>query len=485
MGMAYGLAALIGVGAAQSSKSIPIVTVLACMVAFVFLSPSTFRPAFVAGVAGLLCGLLAAEIQDGASASTLDTPYPNQFQGRIGSDPRAGDSGLHARFLWTGPDGIPRESRVFFSPTIDAGRGDLVYVTGEIDGPGATRIFAESAKIRERADGIEVVRREIRQQISDRILLRTPGSNGSLALGLLIGDDSGLTSDERDAMRASGLSHITAVSGSNVALLIGFVALLTRALVGRSYLLLGIQVIAILIYVWIVGFEPPIVRGAVMGSLVLVAIVIGRPSHFLTLLLLTGAGMAMLDPDILGSLSFQLSFLSMFAIGVIGFWATRAENIRRRVLLVLAVPSAAAVATAPLIAMRFGTFSLGTVPANILVASLILPATLLAGVVAIVSSVPILGFWAGTVLWLITGAILEVARGISSIPGAYWRFSPPSPGVAILAYVVLAALAAPLVPEVRLGIFKFRRWAGELPVRAFASAFAGLAVLWLLATMSN
>src|SRR5690606_29207415 len=90
------------------------------------------------------------------------------------------------------------------------------------------------------ADEVDVVgvpgsferrRQAIRARATERILNRATGSNGSLALGLLIGDDSGLTQSEREAMRASGLSHITAVSGSNVAMLIVVVAFLLRALV--------------------------------------------------------------------------------------------------------------------------------------------------------------------------------------------------------------------------------------------------------------
>jgi competence protein ComEC len=97
----------------------------------------------------------------------------------------------------------------------------------------------------------------------------------------------------------SGLSHIAAVSGWNVSVVVATTGALFRAFGARGWRWLIVQLILLAGYVWIVGLEPPIQRAAIMGAIALVALQLGRPAHILTLLTITAGIMAAWNPAIL------------------------------------------------------------------------------------------------------------------------------------------------------------------------------------------
>jgi ComEC/Rec2-related protein len=476
---------MLGVAAGLYGDLFPFLLMLGCICALAALVPRALRVIAIASALGLIVGVLAARFNADPVVEPLVPPYPTEIAGTINSDPRLTSFGLVVDLHWEDRDGIRRHSALFLPSSVEVGRGDRVRVVPGFGGPAFEPIFASGLEVTSSSGSLEMRRRDARLSSTNRILDRTPGSPGSLALGLLIGDDSGLTASERQNLRSSGLSHITAVSGSNVAMAIGVVAFLFRALVGRQWTWVVLQLIAIVVYVWIVGAEPPIIRAAIMGALALIALRLGRPSHLVTLLLLSGAVMAALDPEVLASLSFQLSFQAMLALGVAGQRILRLDGRLKQVVAILAAPVAAAIATAPLIALRFGFFGLGTVPANVLVAPVIAPATALSALTALLGDVPVVGLVAGTLLWGLTSFILGVARLIGGINGAYWTFAPPGVGVTVLCYLLIAACVAPLVPEARLALHRLKVWSAAQPAAAFSSAFASLALLWMLATFSN
>lgn len=480
----FGAAVMIGVVAGLRDNSAALAIIALCLVAVAALTSGSSRALAIASVAGFALGSFAG-VNHEAPAGAADGPLPAVIDARIESDPRLTAGGQFVRVTWVDDDGGRRSAPLIMPAPASAGRGDRVIV-GEadrlvVDG----LIIAERVEVEPASGRLERLRRHLRQRATINTLAVVPGSHGSLALGLLIGDDSGLTQAERQAMRASGLSHITAVSGSNVAMVIGVVAFVLVALVGRPWLWIPPQLATIISYVWIVGTEPPIVRAAIMGSLVLLAIGLGRPSHLFTLLFLAGGIMGLHNPEVLSTLSFQLSFLSMLALGVVGTRVQRMEGRGKRIAAILASPAGAAVATAPLIALRFGAFSLGTVPANVLVAPLIAPATGLAAVTASIGGVPLLGDLAGLPLWAATGLVLEVARFVGSFPGAYWTFGPPGGGVVVIVYLALAALVTPFVPEGRLLVNRLRSWVTGEPAVALSSVTAALALLWALMSAAD
>ncbi|CAN5723072.1 hypothetical protein BH23CHL2_BH23CHL2_19050 [soil metagenome] len=480
MGMALGATLIIGVMAREHGGLVEATVIAGGLLVLSLVLPRS--SAMVAGAAliGFGAGLVFAASPADEPARMSQRSLPEEVVGTIQSDPRLSAGGYSASLAWRDQDDVSVESLILYSTAVDAGRGDKVSVRGELLAGTEDVVIVDQIDVLESAGWLERMRRTIRSSAGSKILQRAPGSNGSLALGLIIGDDSGLTAAERDSLRASGLSHITAVSGSNVGLVIVAVAFLLRALNRRGWLWLTIQMLGVVSYAWIVGADPPIIRAAIMGSLALFAYTIGRPSHLYTLLFIAGGVMCLADPAVLGSLAFQLSFMSTIGLALAGNLISSASGTWRKVATALLSPAAAAMATAPLLAGTFGTVSPGTIPANVIVAPLIAPSTALAGAVGVIPEGFVTGEAAGLVLWLLTGVVLAISGFVSGMPYAVITFAPLSDGQIVGLYGLLMIVAAPLVPEARLLGFKLKAWAIQAPQVAATSLAAGTAMVGAL-----
>ncbi len=209
----------------------------------------------------------------------------------------------------------------------------------------------------------------LRSQIARSLAAGTSGERRAILAGVVLGADEGLDAELKDAFRASGLYHLLAVSGQNVALIaIGVAGLAWLAGVG-SLAAQGWTIVAVLAYLLAVGWQPSVVRAGVAGCLASLAWVAARPRdrwHFFALgalVLLAWNPRTLLDPG------FQLSFAAVAAIFVL------VPPLRRRLdgypipsglADVIAVSSACGLATAPVLLLDFGTVPLYTVPANAL-----------------------------------------------------------------------------------------------------------------------
>lgn len=206
---------------------------------------------------------------------------------------------------------------------------------------------------------------------------------GGLLPGLVDGDTSRLDVDVKEDFRATGLTHLTAVSGSNVAIVLATVLGIV-GLIG-----VGPRVRAVLAVLGLIGFvivarpSPSVMRAAAMGAVVLLALMVGRPRRSLPAL---GAAIVVLlayDPDLARSVGFALS--SFATAGIVILTPRIDERLPESwppwLRTALAVPLAAQLACAPVIGAVFGTVGLTAIPANLLAAPAVAPATL-AGVAA-------------------------------------------------------------------------------------------------------
>lgn len=476
MALAFGAALMVGVLVRLQGSAVSLIVIATGLILFALILPRSIALLATAALTGFAIGAAFAGPGSPNPNESPEITLPNVLVGTVKADPRLGGTGYIASIVWEADEGRLVDSLIIYPASVDLWRGDTVRARGDWLNATGELFIVDSIEVDARAGAIERARQHVRATARSNILRRTPGSNGSLALGLIIGDDSGLTADERDNIRASGLSHITAVSGSNVALVIVAVGYLLRALNRRGWLWLSVQLFGVVTYVWIVGTDPPIIRAAIMGSLALAAGSIGRPSHLYTLLFMAGGLMCVSDPEVLSSLAFQLSFTSMVGLALAGDLISRASGTRRKIVTALMSPAGAALLTAPLLAGRFGTFSLGTIPANIMVAPLIAPATALAGFVAVIPEGFVTGDLLGLALWALTGVVLLIAETIGAQPYAVVTFAPLTNAQIVGLYVLLAAAAAPLVPEARLLSYRLRGWVMREPGPAFACVVAILAM---------
>jgi competence protein ComEC len=203
-----------------------------------------------------------------------------------------------------------------------------------------------------------------------------PPPQAALARGMVLGQDDALDDTTRNEFRASGLSHLLAASGQNVALL-ALLATSGLALLGaglRARFAAALLLVAV--YVPLAGGGPSILRAGVMGAAALVAGLAGRPGSRAYALLLAAAATVALNPRAPADVGWQLSFAAVVAIALLApRW--RGALVRRRVPVplaeTLALTAAATVGTAPLLAVHFERLSVVSLPANLVAAPAVAP----------------------------------------------------------------------------------------------------------------
>ena len=174
----------------------------------------------------------------------------------------------------------------------------------------------EGARIVGRRGGIGGVADRLRAHMESTIARGTTGERRALLAGIVLGEDEGLDQSLRSAFEASGLMHLLAVSGQNMAITaIGVVAVARVVGVGRL-VGEGVAILVVLAYALAVGWQPSVVRAAVAGVLASLAWIVARPRdrwHALSLgalVLLAWMPSSALEPG------FQLSFAAVAAIFV-------------------------------------------------------------------------------------------------------------------------------------------------------------------------
>lgn len=295
----------------------------------------------------------------------------------------------------------------------------------------------------------------VRASIRDAVAHRPPAQAG-LVPALVDGDDAALPEEVEADFRTTGLTHLTAVSGTNLTLVVGFLLLTARWLGARRRWLVVIGLVGIAGFVLLARTEPSVVRAAAMGVVGLFALGSDGRRRGLRALGAAVVCLLLVQPALAVSPGFALSVLATAGIVLLAPGLVRALSSRlsRPVAEAVAVPVAAQLACTPLVAALSGEVSLVAVLANLLVAPAVGPATVLglaAGLVGLVWP------WAGTLLgtaagWCV-GWLVLVARHGADLPGASIGWGAGAGALALLSCLcVVVAVALPRVLR--------RRWLG-------------------------
>jgi competence protein ComEC len=251
----------------------------------------------------------------------------------------------------------------------------------------------------------------------------TPGLSGqrrALVVGIVLGDDTGLSDEVRAAFRRSGLYHLLAVSGENVVLLAaGVLGLGVLLGVPRAWSHVG-ALAAIGAYVLAVGPQPSVIRAAVSGCAVSIAWLLGRERDGWHALLLAAVVLLGWSPYALFDPGFQLSFAAVAAIFVLGRPLTRALEgypLPGRLRAPVAIAVACGLVTAPVLWLRFGAVPLLGVVANALVEAAVAPLLGLAFATALLDAVsPGLAGVLAAVNGLVAAYIVRCAELVAAVP---------------------------------------------------------------------
>ncbi len=376
-----------------------------------------------------------------------------------------------------------------YPPPYELGPGDRVTLTGvpqhpvpdgDDEGIAANR---QQARVSSRDDLVILVRPElrlierapppmlflnsVRGSLSTSLERTLPSPQAELARAVLLGHRDDLPAELNEEWRRAGTAHLLAISGLHVSVVLG-VTLVTGAMVlGRRR---GLYVLLPLALVWtyaiLSGLNPPVVRAAIMGSVYLGAIASGRQPSGGLALVLAATVIALWDPRVMATASFQMTVAAMAGIvfltdplrRVMGVQreeeysepgANLTGGLRQAGATGVAASLGAVIGIKPLLLHYFGAASLFTIPASLL-GTAALPAVLLAsaatGVIGVFTD-GVLATIMSFVAWPFLTFLIGLSSLFSSPTFAAITIPPLSVEAVILIYLVIAGLF--LIPLLR------------------------------------
>ncbi|KGM08787.1 ComEC/Rec2 family competence protein [Cellulomonas bogoriensis] len=256
----------------------------------------------------------------------------------------------------------------------------------------------------------------------------------ALVVGATLGDTRTVPPDLAEAMRTVSLTHVTAVSGAHLAVVTATAMALTSWL--RTPVRVVLCASALTGFVVLVGPQPSVLRAGSMAAVMLVGLLVGRPSKAVPALATAALVLVVVDPWMSRSFGFVLSVLATASIVMLAPVLSRAAPsvVPGPLRDVLAVPVAAQLACQPVLVLLQPALGLYAVPANVLAVPALLPTTLLGLVTALVApwapgAAAVIAHGAGAGAWWIA----TVARFFAGLPGALIPWPGGAVGAALLA----------------------------------------------------
>lgn len=300
---------------------------------------------------------------------------------------------------------------------------------------------------------------------------------GGLLPGLVVGDTSRLLDEVEQDFFETGMTHLNAVSGSNVAIVVGCVIFIARWCRASARWTVALAIVAVVGFVILARPSPSVLRAAVMGGVGLLALAGGRSKAALPALCAAVIALVVIDPELAGDAGFALSVLA--TSGLLLLAPPMRDFLRRKGIPAgaaeaLAVPASAQLACAPVVAGISGTVSLVAIPANLLAVPAIAPATLVGVVTATLS--PIWGGAAQFTAWLASWPawwLVLVAEVGSEIPAGVVPWPSGVGGGLLLAALTVIALLGARYRSVRRTalVVAMAAVVGALPVRALTGTW--------------
>ncbi|MEM9550264.1 MAG: ComEC/Rec2 family competence protein, partial [Pseudomonadota bacterium] len=470
--------------------------------------PSAWSPLAVALALVAVGAALAGWRAHHVAAPVLDFRYYGPVEGRIvGLDRSASDAVRmtldQVRISRTHPDRQPTRARISLhgkAVGADLKPGQFVMTTAHLSPPqgpvepggfdfrrhawfqglgavGYTRVPVLTTAPPE-PGSLRVF--SVRMALSERVRSVLPGNVGGFAAAVTTGDRSGVSQDALDALRASNLAHLLAISGLHMGLLAGFVFALLR--VGLSLIpaialripVRKVAAVAALVvaagYLALSGGNVATERAFIMVAVALVAVLFDRRALSLRAVAMAAILVLVLRPEALLGPGFQMSFAATTALVAVFGWM-RDERINpgpewlKPVLGVILSSGIAGLATAPVGAAHFNALAQYGLIANLLsvplMGFLVIPAAVLALCLAPLG-LDAIGLW---LMGLGMRWILGVAHWVAGIDGA--RTLVPGPYPWVLPMIALGCLWV-ILWQGRL------RFAGVLPVVAAMVLWQGV-----------
>ena len=296
----------------------------------------------------------------------------------------------------------------------------------------------------------------VRRTLHASLSMTTPEPEASLGQALLLGMRNTIPDEVLNDFRETGTSHLLAISGLHIGILMALVLPVSARVFGRRRsLYLIVPLVAMWLYAVLAGLSPSVVRASIMGTVYLAALALGRPKSILPALGLAATVMVAVSPNILWSVSFQLSFAAMAGIATLAdpmsrklqdlFGVLHEEGSSSRLPVraltgAVGTSAAAILATLPLTAIYFQQVSFVGLPTT-LVTLPMLPFALVFHALAAVLGLVFdpLGTAFGWIAWGATTYIVQVVHLAAKLPVASFETGRIAPALVLGYYGVGAA----------------------------------------------
>lgn len=264
--------------------------------------------------------------------------------------------------------------------------------------------------------------------------------SSGLVAGLAIGDVSRISPELQQEMKLVSLTHLTAVSGANCAIVLAMFYFVVRRLGGGRWVRLGVGLGALCGYVLLVGAQPSVLRAAVMAGAVLIGISLGRKSTPMNALALSVIVLLVADPWLAVDFGFALSVAATMGLLVLTepIALKLEQRIPKPIAIAVGVAIAAQIFCLPILLQLQSGLATYSLPANIIASPLVAPVTILGIVACLLAWVApglagALIYFASCFTWLIT----QIVHGFANANNTTLSWPVGSLGTALAILVVL------------------------------------------------
>lgn len=324
-------------------------------------------------------------------------------------------------------------------------KGDLVEVRGKLFSSRGNNLgrlsYAKIAVVERRPSYVDELRRKFAAGIQSAV----PEPAASFGMGLLVGQRNTLPQETSEQLRLVGLTHVIAVSGYNLTIIMQAVG---RLMKNRSkFQYVAASILLVTTFLLLAGSSPSIVRASVVCGLGLAAWYYGRTIKPVALLMTAGAITIAVNPLYAwGNVSWMLSFLAFFGVLVVAPVVTKRFYRKRQPGLAAAVvveSLCAEVMTLPYVLYIFGEMSVVSTLANLLVAAFV-PLAMLTSLIAGLAGmfVPAFAGWLAWPATLVMTYMLDMVAILSRLPHAFASDIGFSLAMMAVSYGIVLSLTA-------------------------------------------
>ncbi len=266
------------------------------------------------------------------------------------------------------------------------------------------------------------------RKYADGLIQKTfPQPHAGIISAMTLGIKSNISDEVLENFNKTGTRHIIAISGLHMTIVAVVLMFLLLAIGLKRNYAFYFAILGIVFFVALVGFPPSAVRAAVMGGMVLFAVKVGRLANAGNAIVFAGVLMLLYNPNLLRyDTGFQLSFSAILGIIYIfpqldKIFEKYPDHLNIKSMLLITI--SAQLATLPIIINSFGSFSLLSVFANVLILPFV-PAVMLGGFLAIIlgSANLFLAQIISYPIWLVLSYQIEIIKFFASFDFAHFNF---------------------------------------------------------------